>query len=253
MKHKLKEFFKSFKRNKTNKNDTIEIDDIFFDITYKEIKNVYLRVLPPKGKVTISVPRHMTLDSIRAFAITRLSWIKKQRSKLLAKPQEKESEYISREAHYYLGKSYLLNVIEHKAIPRIVLKHDTIEMHIRPNSDIKKREKLLNEWYRQKLKELIPEIIAHYEKIMNVTVSEFGVKKMKTRWGTCNIFAKRIWLNLELAKKPREHIEYVVVHEMVHLLERRHNKRFSAFMTQFLPYWRSHKNELNRIAIKLED
>ena len=252
MKQKLKIFFKSLKRNINTKDDTIEVEGICFDVMYKDIKNMYLRVHPPKGRVAISAPRHIDMDSIRVFATARLGWIKKQQNKFRAQVREEPRECITRENHYYLGNRYLLNVAEHEAPPKIVLKRDTMEMYVRPNTEVEKRQGLLDGWYRQKLKDIIPEIIAHYEETMKVTVNEFGIKKMRTRWGTCSIVPKRIWLNLELAKKPREYVEYVVVHEMVHLLEHRHDERFFALMDQFLPKWRSYKDGLNRIPLKRE-
>jgi predicted metal-dependent hydrolase len=215
----------------------------------KDIKNIHLSVYPPTGRVRISAPLHTDLDTIRVFAISKLSWIKKQQDKFRNQSREAPREYITRESHYYLGKRYLLKVIEHNASPKIVIKHETIEMYIRPNTDLKKRQEILDEWYRKRLKEIVPGIIAQYEKLMNVKVNEFGIKKMKTRWGTCNIKAKRIWLNLELAKKPQNYIEYIVVHEMVHLLERHHNERFMAYMEKFIPQWRWLKEELNRSAL----
>ena len=145
-----------------------------------------------------------------------------------------------------MGKPYLLNVIERNQPPKVVLNHETIELYVRPNTGRKKRKTILDDWYRQRLKEFIPGLILKYEAKMKVQVSEFGVKKMKTRWGSCNIKVKRIWLNLELAKKSIECIEYLVVHEMAHLLERRHNQRFTVFMDTFLPEWRIVQEELTK-------
>ena len=148
-----------------------------------------------------------------------------------------------------MGKRYLLKVIENNAPANVIVKHETLEMHIRPNTDTLKRQGILEEWYRLKLKEVMPEIIAKWEKKMRVKVAEFGIKKMKTKWGTCNIGAKRIWLNLELAKKPRYCLEYILVHEMIHLLERRHNDLFMAYLDKYMPQWRSYKEELNRLPV----
>ena len=231
----------------------IMLGDISIDVVQKDIKNLHLSVYPPSGSVRISAPLRMDLDTIRIFAISKLSWIRKQQSKLRSQDRETPREFITRESHYYLGKRYLLKVIEHHASPKIEIKHETIEMYIRPNTGAEKREKILIDWYRRRLKEMIPEIIAQYEKAMKVDVAEFGVKKMKTKWGACNREAKKIWLNLELAKKPRECIEYIVVHEMVHLLERHHNERFTAFMDRFLPMWKSYKEELNRRPLRHEN
>jgi predicted metal-dependent hydrolase len=231
----------------------IMLGDISIDVVQKDIKNVHLSVYPPSGRVRISAPIRMDLDTIRVFAISKLSWIRKQQSKLRSQERETPREYITRESHYYLGKRYLLKVIEHDAATKVEIKHDIIEMYIRPNTGSEKREKILNEWYRHRLKEIIPGIIVPYENAMQVNVAEFAVKKMKTKWGACNREAKRIWLNLELAKKPRECIEYIVVHEMVHLLERHHNERFIAFMEKFLPKWKFYKEELNRRPLRHEN
>jgi len=163
--------------------------------------------------------------------------------------REVPREFLTKESHYYLGSRYLLKVIEHDAPPVIIVKYKTIEMRVRPDTDMAKRQSLMDEWYRTQLKELVPQIINKYEKIMGVTISEFAIKKMKTKWGTCNREAKRIWLNLELAKKPFQCIEYIVVHEMVHLLERNHNEKFITYLNRFLPEWRDLKNELNKLPV----
>lgn len=231
----------------------ITLGDLTVDVGQKDIKNVHLSVYPPSGRVRISAPLRMDMDTIRVFAISKLSWIKKQQNKFRNQAREAPREYITRESHYSLGKRYLLRVIEHDAPPSVIIKHDTIEIYVRINTGPKKRQEILDEWYRQNLKEIIPGIISQYEKIMKVTVNEFGIKKMRTRWGTCSRVPKRIWLNLELAKKPREHIEYIVAHEMTHLLERRHNERFVTFMDQFLTKWRFYKEGLNRIPLRHEN
>jgi len=161
--------------------------------------------------------------------------------------------FLNRESHYYCGKRYLLEIIEQKKPPCVVLKYNTIEMHVRPSASYEKKKAVLDGWYRQQLKEAIPSLIEKYEVKMGVEVAEFGIKKMRTRWGTCNINARRIWLNLELAKKPPECLEYIVVHEMVHLLERKHNDRYRAFMDLYLPMWRIVKEELNRLPVSHGD
>jgi len=227
----------------------IMLGNIGVDVVHKDIKNLHLSVYPPTGKVHISAPLRMNLDTIRVFAISKLAWIKKQQNKFLGQKREAPREYIARESHYYLGKRHLLKVIEHDASPKVAIKHETMEMYIRPNTGLEKRKEILDEWYRQRLKEIIPGIIAQYEKAMKVNVNEFGIKKMKTKWGTCSREAKRIWLNLELAKKPQHYTEYIIVHEMLHLLERRHNDRFLDYMNKFIPQWRFYKEELNRSAL----
>ena len=229
------------------------IGDIDIDVVRKVIKNVHLSVYPPLGRVRISAPVRMDLEIIRVFAISKLNWIKKHQHKILSQVREAPREYISRESHYYLGRRYLLKVLEHNASPKVAINHETMEMYIRPNTDMGKRQAILEEWYRQRMKEIVPGLIAQYENAMKVQVSEFGIKKMKTRWGTCSIRAKRIWLNLELAKKPIDCLEYVVVHEMVHLLERNHDKRFTALIDRYLPKWRFYKEELNRRPLRHEN
>lgn len=229
------------------------LGDINIEVVHKKIKNLHLRVYPPLGRVKISAPLRMDLETIKLFAISKLNWIKKQQSRINSQEREAPREYITRESHCYLGKRYLLKVIEHNKPPKVVLKHETIEMYIRTNSGLDKKKKVLAEWYRQRLKNIIPGIIAEYESIMKVNIDEFAIKRMKTRWGTCNIKAKRIWINLELAKKPKECIEFIVVHEMTHLLERLHNERFTAYMDKFLPKWRFFKEELSRIPLRHEN
>ena len=231
----------------------IALGDLKIDVIYKDIKNVHLSVYPPYGRVRISAPLRLNLDTIRIFAISRLGWIRKQQIKLGQQAREPARDFVTRESHYYLGKRYLLKICEIEAARKVILKHSTIEMQIRPGTTTDKREVILDEWYRQRLKEIIPPIIHKWEKTLNVNVKAFGIKKMKTKWGSCNHKAGRIWLNLELAKKPISCIEYVGVHEMVHLLERKHGERFTAHMDKFLPMWKSKKEELNRSPLSHQD
>lgn len=231
----------------------IALGDLRIDVTYKDIKNVHLSVYPPYGKVRISAPLRLDLDTIRIYAISRLGWIRKQQTKLSQQAREPARDYVSRESHYYLGKRYLLRVSKIESAPKIVLKHSTIEMQIRPSTPTDKREAILDGWYRQRMKEFVPPIIHKWEDTLNVNVISFGIKKMKTKWGSCNREAGRIWLNLELAKKPMSCIEYVVIHEMVHLLERKHGDKFTFYMDNFLPMWRSTKEELNRSPLSHQD
>jgi hypothetical protein len=191
----------------------------------------------------------MDTQTLRVFAISKLSWIRKQQAKIKNQKRETAREYINKENHYYLGKRYLLKVIDTDLRPKVILKHNTIELHVKPNTDTLQRKTILESWYRNKLKELIEEYISNWEKQIKVRVKDFGVRKMKTKWGSCNHNAQRIWLNLELAKKPRHCIEYVVVHEMVHLINRLHDERFVAYMDKFLPQWRAIKRELNELPI----
>ncbi|MBI5193413.1 MAG: M48 family metallopeptidase [Nitrospirae bacterium] len=231
----------------------IILEDISVDVVKKGIRNMHLSVHPPDGRVRISAPLRMDMDTIRTFVISKLHWIRKHQNRIKSQERETPREFINRESHYYMGKRYLLRVTEHKTLHKVELQHEFIEMYVRPDTGMEKREAILDEWYRQRLKDLIPELIAKHEKIMKVHVAEFFIKKMKTKWGTCNRTAKRIWLNLELAKKPVECIEYVVVHEMVHLFVRLHNDRFKAYMDKFFPGWRFYKEELNKGPLRHED
>jgi predicted metal-dependent hydrolase len=227
----------------------IQLGEINIEVTQKDIKNVHLSVYPPFGQVKIAAPTRMDLDTIRIYAITKLAWIRKQQKKIKSQKREAPREYLTQESHYYLGKRYMLKVIEHNLAPFLKLKHNTIELYIRPKTDTAKRKEILDQWYRTKLKEMIPILITKWEKVMAVEVKDFGIKKMKTKWGTCTIEAQRIWLNLELAKKPTNYLEYIIIHEMTHLLERNHNSRFVALMNQFMPNWREVKEELNRLPV----
>lgn len=231
----------------------LKIKDLGIEIVKKDIKNVHLSVYPPNGRVKVSAPDYMDLDTIRVYVLSKLGWIRKQQQKLLEQERESIRECVDRESHYFKGQRYLLKVIDSNAPARVVLKHKTIELHVRPNTSEEKKRAIISEWYRENLKSIIPTIIEKYEPIMGVSVQEFGVKKMKTKWGTCNPKAQRIWLNLELAKKNIEQLEYVVVHEMVHLLEPTHNERFVSLMDEFMPKWRFHKEALNRTLLGHEE
>jgi len=230
----------------------LRLGDIDIDVEQKDIKNIHLSVYPPVGRVRISAPLRLDLDTIRVYALSKLNWIKKQQAKLRGQDREAPREFLDRESHYYNGNRYLLKVVELEAPPKIELKHSTLVLFVRPDTPTEKRQRILDEWYRAQLKIVVPVLIEKWEKKLNVKVYEFGIKKMKTRWGSCNREAKRIWLNLELAKKPPECLEYVVVHEMVHFLERKHNDIFTAYMNEFLPKGRFYKDELNRLPVKHE-
>ena len=238
--------------NSINKQQ-IELGNIYIDVIYKDIKNVHLSVHPPTGQVRISAPLRMDVENIRIFAISKIGWIKKQQTKFLNQKRETSREYVTRESHYYLGKRYLLKVIEKDAPSKVILQHSTIELYIRKGSTIEQKQIILDRWYRQRLKKIVPGYIAELEKKMNVQVAEYGIKKMKTKWGTCNANVRRIWLNLELAKKPVEYLEYILAHEMIHLIERHHNEQFIAYLNKFIPKWKHYKEELNCSALGYVD
>ena len=231
---------------------TIQLGDTPVEVILKDIKNVHLSVYPPNGRVKVSAPMHMELDTIRIFAISKLAWIKHQQKKLNNHQREAPRDVIERESHYFNGKRYLLRIIESDAKAKVELSHKHLTLYIRPDTSTDKRQSLLNDWYRKQLKKAIPPLIKRYEELMNVTVSEFGIKLMQTKWGTCNPADQRIWVNLELGKKPPQCLEYIVVHEMTHLLEPSHNNRFVSLMELFLPKWRLYKDELNRLPVRHE-
>ncbi len=233
--------------------ETIDLGGIVVDVVKKDIKNVHLSVYPPTGRVRISAPERMSLDTIRVFAISKLGWIKQQQQKLLEQERETPREYLDRESHYVWGKRYLLKIIEHNAAPEVELKHSTMLLRIRPGSDDVKMEAVLDAWYRQQLKEAVPPLIAKWEPLMGVKVERFFVQRMKTKWGSCNLSAGTIRLNSELAKKPPESLEYIVVHEMVHLLEPTHNARFIGLMDRFMPKWEFYRDILNRLPVRHEN
>lgn len=238
----------------TEQHQILEINDMQVDVFRKSIKNLHLSVYPPDGKVRVSAPLSLDDEAIRLAIISRLGWIRRQQARFAQQDRQSARDMVTGESHYVQGHRYRLDVIEHQGAPAVTIRNNTtLELRVRPGSDQQKREAVLAQWYRQQLRAHIPELIAKWEPIMGVEVAEWGIKKMKTRWGTCNIAARRIWVNLELAKKPVACLEYIVVHEMVHLLERHHNDQFKAYMDQFLPQWRLHRDTLNHYPLAYED
>jgi len=228
----------------------IEISDCTIDVVRKRIKNMHLSVYPPTGRVRIAAPLNVDDAAVKLFAISKLAWIKKNQRKFEQQERQSPRAFAERESHYFEGRRYLLRVTEHEAPPKVIIKTKTyIDLYVRPNTSIEQRQIILNEWYRKQLKNQIPELIAKWEKTIGVTVSDWGVKQMKTKWGTCNIEQKRIWINLELAKKPLHCLEYIIVHEIIHLFERHHNARFLLLMEKYLPKWKYSKEELNRLPV----
>lgn len=229
----------------------IIINDIEIEVIKKKIKNIRFSVHPPDGRVRLAVPDKMDDAAIKNFALSKLPWIEKQKSKFLLQDKQLENEFISGEEHLFLGNKYLLNVLDTSGKQYVELDNEKkLYLYVKSNSTIEKREQIMNEWYRGQLKTLIPGYIEKWEPLMGVKVEEWGVKLMKTRWGSCNTKVKRIWINLELAKKNPRCLEYIIVHEMVHLLERGHNAKFYAYMDKFLPNWKNIKAELNGMIDK---
>lgn len=231
----------------------LDLGGISVDVELKDIKNVHLSVHPPNGSVRISAPSRMELDTIRVYALSKLGWIKKQQQKFREQERETPREYLDRESHYVWGKRYLLKVIESDQPPSVALAHNQMLLQVRPATNREKRQAVVEAWYRDQLKGEVPDLIAKWEPLLNVIVARFYVQRMRTLWGSCNPAARSIRLNTDLAKKPRECLEYVVVHEMVHLLEPTHNARFVALMDQFMPNWEFCRQKLNRLPIRHED
>ena len=228
----------------------IDLGGILVDVVKKDIKNVHLSVYPPTGKVRISAPLRMKLDTIRVFAISKLGGIRQQQRKVQEQEREPLREYLDRESHYVWGKRYLLKVIEKDAAPEVELKHSQLVLQVRPATGEEKRQAILDEWYRTQLKAAVPPLIAKWEPLVRVKVERFFVQRMKTKWGSCSPASAGIRLNTDLARKPRECLEYIVVHEMVHLLEPTHNTRFTALMDLYMPIWRFHRELLNRLPVR---
>jgi len=233
--------------------EQLKLGDITIDIDLKDIKNIHLSVYPPSGRVRIAAPLRMNMDTIRIYAISKLGWIKKQQQKFRLQVREAPREYLNKEGHYYLGKRYLMKVVINDVPSFVRLKHETIELHVRPGTDSHKRQEIMEQWYREQLRTVAMPVIAKWEKVIGVSLNELAIRKMKTKWGTCNREAKRIWLNTELAKKPFHCIEYIIVHELIHLLERNHNSTFIAYMDRILPAWRHLKHELNQLPVTHAD
>ncbi|WP_321282335.1 SprT family zinc-dependent metalloprotease [Marinifilum fragile] len=234
--------------------EQIKVSDITIDVVRKDIKNIHLAVYPPTGRVRIAAPLKTNDDSIRLFAISKIGWIKRNQRKFKGQERISPREYKQREAHYFQGKRFLLNIIETDTKPKVELKgKKRIDLYVRPNSSIEKKHEILTEWYRSQLKNQIPSIIEKWEKRLDLKVNEWQIKLMKTKWGSCNIEKKKILINLELAKKPERCLEYIIVHEMIHFKERLHNERFLYYMDTYFPNWKQLKKELNNLPVSHAD
>ena len=232
----------------------IQVNDLTIDVIQKNIKHLYIAVHPPNGQIRVSAPLRLDDDAIRLAIISRLGWIRKKQAEFEKQERQSEREFVSGESHYFEGKRYRLDVSEHNCKPKVQLLNNTrIGLTVRPGTDRDKREAIFHTWYREHLKSQLTPLIAKWEPKMGVSVKDVRIRKMKTQWGSCNIEAKRIWLNLELAKKPHTCLIYVLVHEMTHLLERHHNDRFRELMDTYLPQWRSYRDELNRAPLAYEN
>ncbi|MBM3580044.1 MAG: M48 family metallopeptidase [Alphaproteobacteria bacterium] len=220
----------------------IEISGIKIFLTQKKIRNLHLRILPPSSEVRVSAPLRFSLEKIEEFVLKRIDWIKNGQNQIRKLHEEGKIEmppkFLSGEKHEFLGKKFEFELIRNSSANKLIFSAERFVMTVKGQSNFAQRQKLMDNFYRKNLQEMIPQMIEKYEKKMGVKVAEFGIKKMKTRWGTCNVRARRIWLGLELAKKPAGFLESIVVHEMVHFLEQKHSKRFYELMDRFMPKWR---------------
>lgn len=222
-------------------------------IVRKPIKNLHLSVLPPLGKVRVTAPMTTSDDAIRTMLATRLPWIRKQQDKFKSQDRQTKREYVSGETHFFLGRPYRLEVVYEDISPRVELKgKNKLILYVRPGSSVEKKAEVIADWYRAELRETASKLIEKWTKIIGASPSSWGIRQMKTRWGTCNEVTGRTLLNLELAKKPYKSIEYVVVHELLHLIQRKHDKRFAEMLDRYLPTWRREKEKLNRFMLSHE-
>ncbi|NCC41681.1 MAG: M48 family peptidase [Gammaproteobacteria bacterium] len=232
--------------------ETIQLGDIDIAVTRKAIKHVHLSVHPPAGRVTLVAPTGTRLEVARAYAVSKLGWIRDQQAKLQAQARETPRQFIERESHSLWGRRYLLTVVERDAKPSVSMDHKRITLSVRPGSDTTKRAEVIHEWHKALLHQVVPRLIGKWEPKLGVKVSAYFLQRMKTKWGSCNHEAGHIRLNTELAKKPKDLLEYVVVHEMVHLLEPTHSERFLAILGEHYPMWREARLELNELPLTAE-
>lgn len=229
----------------TTDSKRITVAGIKVEVIRKDIKNLHLGVYPPHGRVRVAAPLVVTDDAVRLAVIDKLGWIKRQRATFAEQPRQSQREMVNGESHYFLGRRYRLRVHEQDAPAKVAVRGvASLDVFVRPGASPEQREAVLLRWYREQLKALIPPLMAKWQAVLGVQVAAWGVKQMKTKWGSCNAAAGRVWFNLELAKKPVQCIEYIVVHELVHLLERHHNERFAALIEAHMPQWRQYRDAL---------
>lgn len=238
----------------TTRRKTLRIQDEQVEVLRKNIKHLHLAVYPPDGRVRVSAPLRVGDETVRLAVISRIGWIRRRRAGLVGQFRQSAREMVSGESHYVAGRRYLLQVSETESPSRVAIRSGRrLDIRVRRGADLRSRQELLDRWYRERLRAQAQTLLARWCAIVGATPTSWGIKRMKTRWGTCNPDARRVWINLELAKKPAECVEYIVVHELLHLLERRHNARFSSLMDRFLPGWRTTRDVLNNSPLAHED
>jgi len=233
-------------------NETIQLGEISILVTRKAIKNVHLSVHPPEGRVTLVAPSGTRLEVARAYAISKLSWIRDQQKKLENQPRETPRQFIERESHYLWGRRRLMTVAYQETKPFVSLDHKRITLTVRPGSDAAKRATVIHAWHKLLLHDVVPPLIKKWERKLKVNVTGYFLQRMKTKWGSCNHRAGHIRLNTELVKKPTDLLEYVIVHEMIHLIEPTHSDRFIAILEKHYPTWREARAELNELPLTAE-
>ncbi len=232
----------------------ITVGGLAVEVARKDIKNLHLGVYPPHGRVRVAAPLAVSDDAVRLAVIGKLGWIKRRQAAFAAQPRQSRREMVSGESHYVLGRRYRLRVHEHDGPATVALRGKaSLDLFVRPGTTREQRELVLRRWYRGQLKALLPPLLEQWQQVLDVQVADWGVKRMKTKWGSCNVASRRVWFNLELAKKPERCLEYIVAHELAHLRERRHDERFIALMDQRLPNWRELRDELNHLPLGHED
>ena len=232
----------------------ITVGGLSVEVVRKDIKNLHLGVYPPHGRVRVAAPLVVNDEAVRLAVIDKLGWIRRQKAKFAEQPRQSQREMVSGESHYFLGQRYRLRVHEHDAPARVAVRGvASLDLFVRPGTSPDQREAVLLRWHREQLKALIPPLLEKWQPVLGVAVDHWGIKKMKTKWGSCNVPARRVWFNLELAKKPVQCLEYIVVHELVHLLERNHSERFTALMQAHIPQWRQYRALLNTMPLGHED
>ncbi len=232
--------------------ETIQLGDIAIAVTRKDVKHVHLSVHPPSGRVTLVAPKATRLEVARAYAASRLGWIRDQQAKLQSQARETPRQFVERESHYLWGRRYLLSVVEQDEKPSVRLSHKRITLTVRPGSTLAKREAVMQEWYRSLLHEVVPGLVRKWEPRLGVKVTSYFLQRMKTKWGGCNHRAQNIRLNTELVKKPKDLLEYVVAHEMLHLIEPTHSEKFLSLLSKHYPTWREARAELNELPLAAE-
>jgi predicted metal-dependent hydrolase len=232
--------------------ETIRLGDVVIAIARKDVKHVHLSVHPPRGRVSLVAPTGTRSEVARAYAISKLGWIREQRAKLRGQARETPLRFVTRESHYLWGRRYLLSVVEEDRKPSVRLDHHRLTLTVRPGAAKAKREEVVHEWHKSLLHEAVPGLIAKWETRLDVTVSGYFLQRMKTKWGGCNHSAGTIRLNTELVRKPKDLLEYVIVHEMVHLIEPTHSDRFVGILGGHYPTWREARTELNELPLAPE-